>query len=111
MLYGSTMLATDFREYSWQVKALRLVLFFVPKVNPDNEKLYPLVKKWCLEIDDNRLVNREIGLDASGRPLFAAPDQRNLGFWPDTDKTFDKNELDLISVEQFEMLWQQARNI
>jgi len=111
MLYGSTTLATDFSQDSWQVKALGFVLSFIPKASPDNEKLYPLVKKWCLVIDDNGMVNREIGLDAIGRPLFASPNQRNLGFWPDTDKKFDKSELDLISAEQFETLWQQARNI
>jgi hypothetical protein len=111
MLYGNTTLATDFQPHDWRIKAMKLVFFFIPLSNPDNEKLYALVKKWCLEIDEDGIATREIGIDASGRPIFAAPYQRNHGFWPDTDKTFDKSELELITAEQFEILWQEARDI
>jgi hypothetical protein len=108
MFHGTTTLATDFSEPSWQEKILRLGLFFIPQASPDNEKLYPFIKKWCLEINDEGIAIREIGIDAKGQPLFAAPDSRNLGFWPDSSKTFTRNELDPISGDQFDKLWQQA---
>jgi hypothetical protein len=105
VLYGNTTLATKFGRDAWQVKALRFLLFFIPRANPDNEKFYPLIKKWCLEIDDNGEPVREIGIDTKGEPLFAAPDKRNVGFWTDSDKTFNLNELEIVSAEQFEQLW------
>jgi hypothetical protein len=111
MFYGTTTLATDFPVDDWQVKMLRLLLFFIPRANPDNEKLYPLVKKWYLEIGDDGIVVREIGIDAESRPLFAAPNQRNYGFWLDSSKTFTNSELDPISNDQFEKLWQEAKSL
>jgi hypothetical protein len=51
MHYGSTEKFTDWDERelrSWKVRLLYLLLFFIPKANPDNEKLYPKVRKWLL---------------------------------------------------------------
>jgi len=105
MHYGSTKLATNFGPDPWQVRVLRLLLFFIPKANPGNEKLYPLVKSWYLEVDDSNVPVREIGLGENGEPLFAAPDQRNFGFWTDSREPFDTEHLQPISAEEFLGLW------
>lgn len=55
-------------------------IFYFFKANPDNEKYYPQVKKWLIEIDDDGQVIREIGLDVEGNPLFSSPNNRNWGF-------------------------------
>jgi hypothetical protein len=110
MFYGSTLLATDFGPNSWQVKLFYLVLFFIPRANPDHEKLYPLVKKWYLELDDSGIPVREIGLNLEGRPVFGAPDKRNFGFWTDSAKAFKKDELGLVSADEFERLWAEIQS-
>ena len=109
MLYGITTEATDFTDKSisnWRIRLLRLLLFFVPRANPDNEKLYPLVKFWAIEFDEKGWPQREVGLDSSGAPLFGAPDARNTGFWPDmASKQFSVAELQPLSEEAFNALW------
>jgi hypothetical protein len=105
MRYGATTKATDLRADDWGTKAVRILLGFIPRASPDNEHLYPHVKKWPLEIDDKGNPQREIGLGVEGIPLFAAPDIRNYGFWTDSPYVFTAHELEPISVEEFEFNW------
>jgi hypothetical protein len=53
MTYGSTLLATNFGPDCWQVRLRRALLFFIPRANPDYERLYRHVRKWYLELDDS----------------------------------------------------------
>ena len=110
MIYGFTTLATDFRPDTWQVKVIKMVLFFIPKANPDNEIKYPQVRKWFLEVDDTGMPIREIGLDDHGNPLFGAPDVRNTGFWTDSPKLFLKAQLDLTTQSEFQQLWMRSND-
>ncbi len=110
MNYGYTQLATDWNERDTKgigVRWLKAVLFFLPRANPDQEKLYPFVAKWLLEIDENGVPLREIGVDKNNAPLFAAPNDRNMGFWTDCNKTFELDELENSTAETFEALWQR----
>jgi hypothetical protein len=109
MHYGSTNRATNFGPDPWQVRILRLVLFFIPKANPDNEKLYRYVKKWYLELNDANVPLREIGLGEKGEPLFAAPDQRNYGFWADGSEPVDTEWLQPISADEFQRAWNAVK--
>ena len=105
------MLATNFGPDPWQVKLWRRLLFFVPRANPDNERLYRYVAKWYLELDDSGAPVREIGVASDGKPLFAAPDERNFGFWTDSSEVFEKDKLSLISADDFERLWHEIQCI
>lgn len=109
MTYGTTTLATDFTIESWQIRLLRVLFFFIPKANPDNEKLYRFVKKWYLELDDSGIPVREIGVDSNGNPLFGAPDNRNVGFWTDSAEVFQKDRVCPIRAQEFEALWSEAQ--
>lgn len=113
MHYGITTEATDFTDRmmsDWRVRIVRMILFFVPRANPDNELLYPKVRSWALELDDQGWPQREVGLDSSGKPLFCAPNRRNTGFWPDmAAKQFDLAELQSIPAENFNDLWSAAQ--
>ena len=112
MRYGVTTEATDFsaaRMNDWRVKVVKALLFFIPRANPDNEPDYPKVKSWALELSDEGIPQREIGLSESGVVLFAAPDERNTGFWPDmASKRFKTEELKPLSAEEFQSLWLSA---
>lgn len=112
MIYGVTTKGTSFTEGSlnnWRARLVKAVLFFVPRANPDVERFYPLVKEWALELSDDGWPQREVGLDKTGRPLFATPYGRNLGFWIDMARQqFQRGELRQISAEEFEQLWLHA---
>ena len=105
MRYGSTTLATSFREPSWRIKLIKAVLFFIPSANPDHEKFSPSVRKWILEINENGNTTREIALDEKGRVLFGAPDNGNLGFWTESDLKFTESELANVTKNEFDKLW------
>jgi hypothetical protein len=113
MHYGITTEGADFTEEmiaDWRVRLLKAILFFVPRANPDNERFYPQVRSWALELDEDGWPQREVGLDSSGTPLFRAPDDRNTGFWPDMAiKQFDNSELNPISEDAFNALWSAAQ--
>jgi hypothetical protein len=106
MRYGSTLKATNLPPQDWKVKALRLFLWFVPRAAPDQEPLYPRVRKWLVEVDEGGNVAREIALGENDIPLFAAPDARNRGFW--SDHAFLKDELVPIGADHFEQLWSRC---
>jgi len=111
MNYRYTKLAMDWKEEkvnSFRVRLVYAILFFIPRANEDNEKLYPKVAKWLLEINENGIPYREIGIDINGNPLFTAPNDRNYGLWTDSDNTFEIKELELSNHEEFESMWQKA---
>lgn len=111
MNYGFTKLATGWDERdlnSVGVRLIKAILFFIPRANPDQEKLYPHVAKWLIEIDESGAPVREIGMDKDEPPLFAAPNNRNFGLWTDSDKRFAIEELEPSSKQEFESLWQRA---
>ena len=81
MKYGSTTLATDWKTLDWREKLFIKTLFFIPRANPHAEPLYPRVKKWLLEIDDDGNAVREVALDTDGIELFHMPSEQDYGFW------------------------------
>ena len=110
MTHIRTRLATDWPEKEpFAVKVLHAVLFFIPKANPDYDKRMHLVREWWIEFDEGGLPGREIGLDATGKPVLAGPDDRNYGFWLDTnmelkDFTGDHGK-DEVDADTFEARW------
>lgn len=89
----------------WQIHLIKVVLFFVPIANPDLDPKLHLVKEWFVEFDEDGHPGREIALGIDGQPVYAGPDDRNYGFWLDTDMTFSNFEGDAISAEQFDKKW------
>jgi hypothetical protein len=108
MRYGSTTKGTTFRPPGPGQKVVRSLLSFVPAASPDHEKLYPLVKRWVLEVTDAGLPNREVGLGEGDRALFRAPEGRNMGMWTDSPMVFGDDDLEPITAAQFEALWSAA---
>ena len=111
MNYGSTKKFTDWNERdlnSWKARLLYSFLFFIPKANPDNEKLYPKVNEWLLETDENDQPVREIALDMDGNVLFVSPNKGNFGFWTDVDGPVRKDELSPVEQDVFESLWRKV---
>ena len=78
--------------------------------NPDfNDKIL-YVAQWFVEYDEECNTSwREIGLDINKKIIVKMPDERNYGFWLDTNMEFEdfKKELgfQMITQEEFEDLW------
>lgn len=90
-------------------KLVRRVLSAVlPHANPDFEELFDEVRTWWVEVDEvSGLPLREIGFNASRDPILAAPFRDNLGFWIDSDMTFDSTDHENVKGADFEKLWHQ----
>lgn len=86
---------------------MKLVLFFIPRANPGYERKLHLLHEWWIEFDGDGNPGREIGLDTKGNPVLAGPDERNYGFWLDTNMTLENFERDEVAPESFEALWSQ----
>lgn len=110
MKYCSTTLATNFTHEEmnhWKVLLIKALLWFIPRSNPDNEPLYPQVKKWLLELNEANEPVREIGLDIYDQPLFCAPNERNFGFWTDSNEPIENDYIKTIEKDFFDKLWSQ----
>jgi hypothetical protein len=98
--------ATDWpTESDTLARILRVLLFFIPRANPDYESVLPQVREWLIEFDEAGQPWREIGLDAVGTPVLSGPDSRNYGFWLDTNMRLPDFEGQEISADLFEELW------
>lgn len=78
--------------------------------NPDFEDKIPSVTQWYLEYDEeNDEPYREIGLDINQNVIVKMPDERNYGFWLDTNCTiadFKKDfGIEMIAKQDFYNLW------
>lgn len=105
MLHLRTKLATASPPPSPPDRVARALLAFLPRANPDYEGKFHLVREWLVEFDDAGQPFREIGLAADGVPIIAGPDERNYGFWLDTNMAFTDFTGEPISKELFESTW------
>ncbi len=78
MRFIRTRLATDWPEPSNSLfaKILRRV-----SANPDYESHFHQVAEWLVEFDDEGNPGREVGLNETGPPVLAGPDEKNYRFW------------------------------
>ncbi|OUR65668.1 hypothetical protein A9Q79_01360 [Methylophaga sp. 42_25_T18] len=83
----------------------KLLSLFIPNDNPDYENKFILVHEWLIEFDEDGHPDREIGLNTEGKPVIAGPDERNYGFWLDTNMRINDFENNEISSEYFETKW------
>jgi hypothetical protein len=66
------------------------------------------VQVWWVEVDDHGRPQREVGLNASGEGIFAAPSGKERGLWTDSPVTLNPDEYEEISRGQFEAVWLAA---
>jgi hypothetical protein len=114
MFYGSTSEGTGWSQKElndWKVKLLYRILFFIPRANQDNEKLYSQVKLWLLEVNDDGTPNREVALNKNKEPIFSAPNERNYGLWTDSSNILSPESLDPIESSYFEEMWDQTKKL
>ena len=68
----------DDEPESWWTRLLRRIL---PAANPDfEENLYPNTRIWWIELDGDRIPQREIGFNEEGDAIVLGPVGRNYGF-------------------------------
>ncbi len=102
------------KESFW-INLLRKILeFLLPQANPDFDHLYLLVETWYIEYDEKYEEDgtiREVGRDAYGRIIVKDPDERNYGFWNDTNMGLndfiEQMHAEYISKEEFEAVWNE----
>jgi hypothetical protein len=99
---------TTFRAGPWP-KAGRIAKVLsraLPRANPDFESAYENAVSWWLELDEKKVVRRELAFDASGIPVAAAPLGRNYGIFTDLDSAPDGLGAD-VDASRFEETWRQ----
>jgi hypothetical protein len=85
-----------------------------PWDNPDFGDLYLLVETWYIEYDETEEMDgtlREVGRDTYGRIIVKDPDERNYGYWNDTNMGIndfiEQMHAEFISKEEFESVWNE----
>ena len=78
--------------------------------NPGFDDKIEDVTLWFIEYDDvvNHIANREIGFAKDGRIIVKMPDDRNYGYWLDTNcelEDFKKMGINMITEKEFNDLW------
>ncbi len=63
------------------------------------------VSYWLIEIDDDDIPWRELGVNESHMPVLAGPTESDYGFWHDTNMRYQDFECEVISSAEFESKW------
>jgi len=110
MPYLRTRQGTDFSaETLFAERAVRVALTaFIPSANPDYDGKLHLVSEWLIECDESGTPWREVGVGNNGVPVVSGPDDRNYGFWCDTNMKFQDFEAEALTKEEFEAMWHRA---
>ena len=102
------------KEIFWWNLLWKILALVFPKANPDYDHLYSFVETWYIEYDEtceNDGTVREVGKDTFGRIIVKAPDNRNYGFWNDTNMNINDfinhKSAEFISKEEFESVWNE----
>ena len=108
MRYLTTILGTDFTPPNRGTQILTSALgAMIPRANPDYNGIIHLVKRWYFEVDDAAVPQREVGVDASGAAIWAAPWGRNLGVWTDQGSLPGDANASEIPEVAFAKLWRE----
>jgi len=103
MRYLRTKLGTDHNDADFLIEDFAGKLKSRLNANPDYD--LSLVREWLIEFDVDNYPGREIGLTSNGTPVLAGPDDRNYGFWLDTNMRFDDFVGNAISSIEFNEKW------
>ena len=109
-----SVIHTDSNESFWE-KLLWIILSLIfPDPNPDFSQLYGYVETWYIEYDETDEKDgtlREVGRDTYGRIIVKDPDERNYGYWNDTNMGIndfiEQMHAEFISKEEFESVWNE----
>ena len=92
----------------------KIISLFIPTANPDFDNLYLEVETWYIEYDETYKEDgtvREVGRDTYGRIIVKDPDDRNYGFWNDTNMGIndfiEQMHAEFITKEEFESAWNE----
>ena len=105
MRYIRTKLGTNYSDAPESSLLGKFVEKCLEGLNPNPDYDHSLVCEWLIELDGNNCPGREIGLDSDGSPVLAGPNDRNYGFWHDTNMLFDDFEGSSISPIEFNEKW------
>ena len=80
----------------------KTLALFLPKANPDFDSIYEKVVIWLIEYDDvKNYSKREVGLDENRQPIVKGPYKKNLGFWVDSNMTYeDFSKFNIQEIKQ-----------
>jgi hypothetical protein len=90
------------------LRVVRALLFFIPDGNPDYEKRLHMVHEWLVECGESGEPWREVGIDKDGTPIVSGPDDRNYGFWCDTNMRWGDLHGEPVTKAEFEAMWSRA---
>ena len=81
----------------------------VPLACPDFHEKYDEVRFWWLELNEDEIPQRELGFNAQGEVIVAAPIGQNYGVW--TDSGAQCVGFDSIEEKQFLEAWTRFEEI
>ena len=106
MIYLRSNKATNWEQLGFFGKLLKSILQSLSS-NPDYEMVFPDLAEWLIEFGEDQMPDREIGLNKEGVPILAGPNDRNYGFWHDTNMKLNDFENEVIEKDYFERKWKE----
>ena len=104
----ATTLATEPRQDGQRIplweRTLRAVL---PQANPELEAIFPMVRLWWVEVDEQGVPQREVGFGESRSVVCIGPLQGNYGFWTDSPVVLNPTEYEAVPQEAFDRAYAQ----
>ena len=92
----------------WSKWIEKVLLQIVPLASPDFHEKYEEVSLWWLELNEDEEPQRELGFNARGEIIVAAPIGRNYGVW--TDGGPRCVGFDAIEEKRFMEAWNNFEN-
>ena len=108
-MFLRTKIATDWDDPISESALAKLLRRLLPEANPSYREKMHLVDAWYIELSNDGLPYREIGVDANGTPVFAGPSSTDYGFWLDTNMTLSDFEGVEVDKQEFDFFWAQAK--
>ncbi|MDN5210483.1 hypothetical protein QQ020_00440 [Fulvivirgaceae bacterium BMA12] len=99
-----------FGDRAWNFVG-KLLSNFIPHANHDFDKYIDNVETWLIELNDEGIPEREIGINANGVPVMKMPWNKNCGYWTDNNLVASdfENLFDITETDKgnFENYWTQ----
>ena len=92
----------------------KILTSIIPKANPYFNGKIKDVYEWIIEVEEDEMPTREIGINKEGSVIMIMPWRENCGYWTDNnliaEDFIESFECTTVNQNEFENLWKNFAN-